>query len=78
MGNISNTITAFPEKAKKTGETLPQAVLLKEAAMDFGTDRKKDGIGSLSVDTRRVSAENAPVPLNLCIHRKNHALLSRH
>ncbi len=30
--------------------------------MDSEMDRKKDGMGSLSVDTRRVPTENAPVP----------------
>ena len=40
-----------------------KAALPKVATKDFGVDRKKDGMGSLSADTRRVSTENASVPV---------------
>lgn len=40
-----------------------QAALPKAATKNFEVDRKKDGMGSLSVDTRRISTENAPVPV---------------
>ncbi len=47
-----------------------QAALQKVATKNFEVDRKKDGMGSLSVDTRRISTENALVPV-FCETPKN-------
>ena len=52
-----------PEKVYNNPRcSLYKAVLPKVAAMDFGTDRKKDGTGGLNVEPRRAFPGNAPVP----------------
>ena len=42
----------------------------KVAAGGFSMDRKNDGMGNLSVATRRVTTENAPLP-GFCETRKD-------
>ena len=46
------------------------AALPKAAAGGFSMDRKNDGMGNLSVATREVTTENAPLP-GFCETRKD-------
>ena len=43
---------------------------VKKDGMGISMDRRKGGMGNLSVDTRRVTTENAPI-LHFCETRKD-------